>query len=114
MSQQPLIVFTGGGSGGHVFPAFAVIDRLGMNARILWIGSRRGIEADIVSRRGIDFRGISAGKLRRYISLKNGIDFFRFLAGIGESLVLLARFRPALVFSKGGLSVCRRLLRHTS
>lgn len=101
-SAKPVIVFTGGGTGGHVFPAFAVIDELGAELQVLWLGSRGGMEGRLVAERGIDFVGISAGKLRRYFSLRNVVDAFRFLVGVAEALVLLARIRPRLVFSKGG------------
>jgi UDP-N-acetylglucosamine--N-acetylmuramyl-(pentapeptide) pyrophosphoryl-undecaprenol N-acetylglucosamine transferase len=105
-SSRKIIAFAGGGSGGHVFPAFGVIDALEpavrREYRMVWIGSRRGVERDIVARRGLEYRAISTGKLRRYLSLKNILDAFRFVFGIAESLVLLARLKPALLFSKGG------------
>jgi UDP-N-acetylglucosamine--N-acetylmuramyl-(pentapeptide) pyrophosphoryl-undecaprenol N-acetylglucosamine transferase len=107
--SRKIIAFTGGGSGGHVFPAFGVIDELDAakvaDYRLVWIGSRRGVEGDMVRHRGIDFFGISAGKLRRYLSLRNLADAVRFLSGILEALFLMLRLRPAILFSKGGLCV---------
>jgi UDP-N-acetylglucosamine--N-acetylmuramyl-(pentapeptide) pyrophosphoryl-undecaprenol N-acetylglucosamine transferase len=104
--SRKIIAFTGGGSGGHVFPAFGVIDELDAakvaDYRLVWIGSRRGVEGDMVRHRGIDFFGISAGKLRRYLSLRNLADAVRFLSGILEALFLMLRLRPAILFSKGG------------
>lgn len=98
------IAFTGGGSGGHVFPGIAVIERLTaqLNTKIFWIGSRSGVERRIVERHGLDFYGIPAGKLRRYFSLHNLFDVFRVLAGLLNSFILLLKKRPALLFSKGG------------
>jgi UDP-N-acetylglucosamine--N-acetylmuramyl-(pentapeptide) pyrophosphoryl-undecaprenol N-acetylglucosamine transferase len=98
------IVFTGGGTGGHVYPGIAVIERLRREwtGNILWVGSSKGMERAILEGRGIPFRGVPSGKLRRYFSLRTGIDAFRVLGGFFASLVLFIRVRPRAVFSKGG------------
>jgi UDP-N-acetylglucosamine--N-acetylmuramyl-(pentapeptide) pyrophosphoryl-undecaprenol N-acetylglucosamine transferase len=96
----PLVAFTGGGTAGHVFPGIAVAEALA--CRVIWIGSSRGVEKDLLARAGIEFRGIPAGKLRRYFSLRNFSDVARTIAGVVASLRILRRERPALLFSKGG------------
>jgi len=98
------IAFAGGGTGGHIFPGLAVIDELRSvtDCRVIWIGSTRGMDRAIVEDNGIEFFGISSGKLRRYFSISNAIDVFRILAGIAQSIFILARARPSLLFSKGG------------
>jgi len=98
------IVFTGGGTAGHVFPALAVLEELAprWSGRVVWIGSRRGMEREILRRRAMPYYGIPAGKLRRYFSLANFLDLFRLLGGFFASLAVLAREKPRLVFSKGG------------
>jgi UDP-N-acetylglucosamine--N-acetylmuramyl-(pentapeptide) pyrophosphoryl-undecaprenol N-acetylglucosamine transferase len=98
------IVVTGGGTGGHVFPALAVVDELRAlwPGRVVWIGSARGMERAVVGSRGLPFYGVPSGKLRRYLSLENLCDGFRVLAGLLASLVILIREKPRLVFSKGG------------
>ncbi|MFW5801794.1 MAG: UDP-N-acetylglucosamine--N-acetylmuramyl-(pentapeptide) pyrophosphoryl-undecaprenol N-acetylglucosamine transferase, partial [Spirochaeta sp.] len=98
------IVFTGGGTGGHVFPGLAVAEELLQRGEydLLWMGSPHGIEYSIVKRWGVPFIGIPAGKLRRYFSLHNIIDIFRVLAGFCASCMHFIRVRPDLVFSKGG------------
>lgn len=101
-----VIVFTGGGTGGHVFPGLAVIEALRSRAsepaETVWIGETRGIERGLVKRFGVDFIGIPAGKLRRYLSLRNLGDIFAVLAAILRSVRELRRLKPALLFSKGG------------
>ena len=94
------IAFAGGGTAGHVFPGLAIAEELGR--RILWIGSSTGVERNLVGEAGIDFRGIPPGKLRRYVSFRNFSDMAKTVAGIFASLKILARERPALLFSKGG------------
>ncbi len=96
------IVFTGGGTAGHVYPALAVISALGPGFDVSWIGSRSGMERRLVSEAGIRYHAIPAGKWRRYLSAANLADVLRVLAGIFAAMVVLARERPALLFSKGG------------
>jgi UDP-N-acetylglucosamine--N-acetylmuramyl-(pentapeptide) pyrophosphoryl-undecaprenol N-acetylglucosamine transferase len=98
------IAITGGGTGGHVFPALAVAEEIARLWRgpLLWIGSRGGIERSLVRTAGIPFRGIPAGKLRRYFSLHNLTDLFKIGAGVIASIVVMKKERPALLFSKGG------------
>jgi UDP-N-acetylglucosamine--N-acetylmuramyl-(pentapeptide) pyrophosphoryl-undecaprenol N-acetylglucosamine transferase len=102
--SRPLVLFTGGGTGGHVYPGLAVLDELtsrGM-VRTAWIGSRNGMEARIVPSAGVEYHGVPSGKLRRYVSVSNLIDVFRIGAGIVKSVGLMRRLRPAILFSKGG------------
>jgi UDP-N-acetylglucosamine--N-acetylmuramyl-(pentapeptide) pyrophosphoryl-undecaprenol N-acetylglucosamine transferase len=98
------IVFTGGGTGGHVYPGLAVFSSLSnvWQSRVIWVGSRRGVERRIVADAGIPYRSVPVGKLRRYFDLENVFDIFRVLAGIIAALRLLRHLRTELVFSKGG------------
>lgn len=99
-----LIVFTGGGTGGHVYPGLAVIEELREigEVDVRWIGSTRGIERRICRRVGVPYIGIPSGKLRRYLSFRNITDLFRIGAGVLRAFFLLAALRPAFLFSKGG------------
>ena len=102
--SKVVIAFTGGGTGGHVFPGLAVIEELNEHDHwhCVWIGSLTGIERAIVRRQGIDYYGSPCGKLRRYFSLRNAVDILWCAAGVLRSLILIARLRPVLLFSKGG------------
>lgn len=100
---MPSIVFTGGGSAGHVTPNLALVARLKeLGWKIDYIGSRDGIEKGIVSEWDISFYHISSGKLRRYFDLKNIKDPFKVLKGVWDAYRILRRLRPDVVFSKGG------------
>ncbi len=100
------IAFTGGGTGGHVIPGIAVMEALRekYSGELYWIGSRKGIERDILRRSApyCHYRSVPTGKLRRYISLQNFVDLFRVAAGVIWSFVILLRLRPDVLFSKGG------------
>jgi UDP-N-acetylglucosamine--N-acetylmuramyl-(pentapeptide) pyrophosphoryl-undecaprenol N-acetylglucosamine transferase len=117
MGKIITVVFAGGGTGGHIYPGLAVADALreqaaseGRDIRIYWIGCVSGMDRIIVEKnvdrngkRSADFfYGIPAGKLRRYFSLKNITDIFKIAGGFFASFVLLAKIKPAVLFSKGG------------
>ena len=106
-SSGPKIVLTGGGTGGHVYPALAVaaaIERLAPGSELLYIGGDR-IEAKIVPEAGIPFRSISvhglAGgapmgrRLRSLVELAIGLPLI-------QSLRILRAFRPGVVVGSGG------------
>lgn len=97
------IVLTGGGTAGHVTPNIALIPRLKeLGYEIFYIGSHNGIEKTLISQMGIEYYGISTGKLRRYFDLKNFTDPFRVIHGYQEAVKLMKQLHPDIVFSKGG------------
>lgn len=100
------MVIAGGGTGGHVTPALATLaalrERQITPLDLLWIGTRGGIEERMAKEQEIPFRAIQTGKLRRYLSIENVLDFGRVPIGVAQALVILRRFRPDVVFSTGG------------
>jgi UDP-N-acetylglucosamine--N-acetylmuramyl-(pentapeptide) pyrophosphoryl-undecaprenol N-acetylglucosamine transferase len=111
------IAVTGGGTGGHTLPTLAVIKslkRIDQDISIIFIGSRFGIESQLIPKMGIEYFGISTGKFRRYHKskilniidvttiFKNIADFFKFVAGIGQARRILSDKRPDVLFAKGG------------
>ena len=97
------IVLTGGGTAGHVTPNLALLPLLKAHGyEVRYIGSKNGMEKQLVEDAGIPYDGISSGKLRRYFDWKNFTDPFRVLKGFGEAKKLLKTYKPDVVFSKGG------------
>jgi UDP-N-acetylglucosamine--N-acetylmuramyl-(pentapeptide) pyrophosphoryl-undecaprenol N-acetylglucosamine transferase len=97
------IVFTGGGSAGHVTPNLALIARLKEQGwRVDYIGSADGIEREIIEEAGIRFHPISSGKLRRYFDLQNFKDPFKVMKGVADAYRIIRKLKPNAVFSKGG------------
>lgn len=99
------IVFCGGGSGGHVLPALSLIKKIRETvptAEIVCIGSYEGIESRLLS--SFNYTGISTGKLRRYFSLENMLDFFKVIYGVGQAYLKLFSFdrRDTVIISTGG------------
>ena len=115
--NNEVVFFTGGGTAGHIYPGLAVAEQLrslaekeGRKLIICWIGCSKGMDKKIVTssvsasgQQTVDvFYGIPAGKLRRYFSLKNLSDLFRVAGGYFSAKHILRKYKPALLFSKGG------------
>ncbi|MDR2716655.1 MAG: undecaprenyldiphospho-muramoylpentapeptide beta-N-acetylglucosaminyltransferase [Treponema sp.] len=101
------IAFTGGGTGGHIYPGLAVVEGLktrltGLDYRLFWIGSNAGMDRSIVEGAGLEFFGIPAGRLRRYFTLKTIPDIFRVAAGFCAARSILKKQKVDILFSKGG------------
>jgi UDP-N-acetylglucosamine--N-acetylmuramyl-(pentapeptide) pyrophosphoryl-undecaprenol N-acetylglucosamine transferase len=97
------VVLTGGGTAGHVNPNIALIKALqARGCDLLYIGSKAGVEHQMITAKGIPYYAVRSGKLRRYFSWKNIIDPLNVFIGIIQAIYLLYRLKPAIVFSKGG------------
>lgn len=104
MSEKS-IIFTGGGSGGHVVPAITLIqDFIKKDFKIYYIGSYKGIEKQLTKGFVSEYFGISTGKLRRYIDLENLKDCFRIFAGFFQALKILSTIKTKniVLVSMGG------------
>lgn len=106
------IVFTGGGTGGHIYPGLAVVDELKRITaengcepfEVVWIASKKKLDRDIIEKAGTvnRFYAVSSGKLRRYLSFENFIDMFKIIGAFFASFFILAKEKPDFLFSKGG------------
>jgi UDP-N-acetylglucosamine--N-acetylmuramyl-(pentapeptide) pyrophosphoryl-undecaprenol N-acetylglucosamine transferase len=101
------IAFTGGGTGGHIYPGLAVAAELKKllsdhEFQLIWLGSSAGIDRPLVEEAGIKFFGVPSGKLRRYFSLRTIVDFFKVIGGFFVSRKILKKQKVSLLFSKGG------------
>ncbi|MHB0856686.1 MAG: undecaprenyldiphospho-muramoylpentapeptide beta-N-acetylglucosaminyltransferase [Anaerolineae bacterium] len=103
------LLITGGGTGGHVYPALAVVEALFAQekyattvADIVWVGSSQSIEERILAREGVPFRAISAGPLRGANPVKKIGSLARQVGGLFASLRLLRAWRPEVVLATGG------------
>lgn len=98
------IVFTGGGTAGHVTPNMALMDKLNPGEwEIHYIGTNEGIEKQLMAQRPeVHYHAVAWGKLRRYFSWKNFTDPFRVVQGYFQSRRILKEVTPDVLFSKGG------------
>ena len=98
------IVLTGGGTAGHVTPHLSLIPRLRQEGYdIHYIGTEKGIEHEMIAKiPDVTYHAVKSGKLRRYFSLQNFTDPFRVVAGAFQSMHLMRKLKPDVLFSKGG------------
>ena len=97
------IVLTGGGTAGHVTPHLALLPHLLEEGwDVHYIGTRDGIEHDMMNLPGVTYHSVKSGKLRRYHDWKNFTDPFRVIAGAFQSARLMGKLKPDVCFSKGG------------
>ena len=96
-------LLTGGGTGGHIFPAIAVGRVLRERGnRLLFVGTREGMEAQLVPEAGFDMAFIRSGGLNR-VAFRQKVETALGLPGsVMAALRLIRRFRPQAVFSMGG------------
>lgn len=98
-------IISGGGTGGHIYPALAIakeIKNSDKNAEILYIGTEKGLEAELVPKEGIDFKTIRVKGLPRKINKDSFIALRELLAGLKESQKIIHEFKPDLVIGTGG------------
>jgi len=103
--EKACIAFTGGGTGGHIYPGLAVIEelrKLGFKGRIVWIGSEKELDRSIVIGQGIEYYAIPSGKFRRKLSLRNISDLGRIASAYFRARDILKDIHPSILFSKGG------------
>ena len=99
------IVLSGGGTGGHIYPALAMareIKKLNPDASFLYIGTEKGLEKDLVKREGLDFKAIEITGFKRSLSFDNVKTIWRFLKGVSNSKKILKEYKPDVVIGTGG------------
>lgn len=99
------VIVTGGGTGGHIYPAMAVarglLDKVN-NVKVLYVGTREGMEAKIVPDNGLEFKGISGKGLSRKLSLDTFKTATSNVKALWETKKILKDFHPDLVVGTGG------------
>lgn len=98
------VVFAGGGTGGHLFPAVAIAERLveKSNVDFVFVGTKNKIEARIVPQLGYKFRTIWIGGFSRKFRMSNFLLPLKVVVSVFQSLKLLLEFKPQVVVGTGG------------
>ncbi|MFT9598377.1 undecaprenyldiphospho-muramoylpentapeptide beta-N-acetylglucosaminyltransferase [Mesobacillus sp.] len=99
------IAVSGGGTGGHIYPALALIREIQKkdeNVEFLYIGTEKGLESKLVPRENIPFKSIHITGFKRKISFENVKTILRFLKGVRDSKKMLKEFKPDVVIGTGG------------
>jgi UDP-N-acetylglucosamine--N-acetylmuramyl-(pentapeptide) pyrophosphoryl-undecaprenol N-acetylglucosamine transferase len=98
------VVLTGGGTGGHLYPGLAIAEELAKRVpcRFLFIGTGRGLESSVVPARGMAFKTVWIGGLKRGRFLANLLFPLKMAVSFFQSLAILIRYRPNLAVGTGG------------
>ncbi len=98
------ILISGGGTAGHINPALAIADyaKKKANAKILFVGTERGLEKTLVTREDYDIQFIDVEGLKRSLTLKNFIVIAKYLKAIADSKKIIKKFAPDVVIGTGG------------
>lgn len=99
------IAVSGGGTGGHIYPALALIreiQKVNKDAEFLYIGTENGLESKLVPREGIPFKSIHITGFKRKLSFENIKTIYRFLKGVRDSKKIVKDFNPDIVIGTGG------------
>lgn len=99
------IVISGGGTGGHIYPALALIREIQKEtdeAEFLYIGTKNGLESKLVPRENIPFKSIHITGFKRKLSVENLKTVYRFIKGARDSKKILKDFKPDVVIGTGG------------
>src|SRR5438270_5395546 len=98
------VLVSGGGTGGHIYPALAVATQLRKQhqAEILYLGSDDGLETELVPATGFPIAVVRAGKLRRYVSWQTITGVARVPMGMMQAVNIVRQFQPDVAFTSGG------------
>lgn len=99
------VIMTGGGTGGHIYPAIAIADeirRRDPDAEILFAGAERGLEKDMIPAHGYDIRLITVAGFNRKNPFKNIAVMKKLMKGSRQAKEIIRDFRPDFVVGTGG------------
>lgn len=99
------LIVSAGGTGGHIYPALAMIDALKKQepeSDILYVGSQRGLEKNIVPNRGIPFEELEIQGFRRKLSMDNVKTMILFMKAVNRAKKIITEFQPDVVVGMGG------------
>ncbi|WP_261810249.1 undecaprenyldiphospho-muramoylpentapeptide beta-N-acetylglucosaminyltransferase [Levilactobacillus humaensis] len=99
------LIVSGGGTGGHIYPALALIKALKKrdpDAEVLYVGSERGLESSIVPAKGIPFKSTKIQGFKRSLSFENFKTVYLFLKSVHETKKMIREFKPDVVVGTGG------------
>ncbi|MEM1001860.1 MAG: undecaprenyldiphospho-muramoylpentapeptide beta-N-acetylglucosaminyltransferase [Bacteroidota bacterium] len=100
-------ILSGGGTGGHIYPAIAIANELKRrypNAEFLFVGARDRMEMEKVPKAGYRIEGLWISGIQRKLSLKNLMFPFKLLSSILKSKSIIKRFQPNVAIGTGGFA----------
>lgn len=106
------VIIAAAQTGGHINPGIAIANKIkkeNKEATIMFIGTTRGLENDLVPRAGFDLKTIEAYGINRKISANNLKNMIKTIKGFGEAKKIIKEFKPDIVIGTGGF-ICGPVL----
>ncbi|WP_417885924.1 undecaprenyldiphospho-muramoylpentapeptide beta-N-acetylglucosaminyltransferase [Zunongwangia sp.] len=107
MSKNLKIIISGGGTGGHIYPAIAIADEVKSrypDAEILFVGAKDRMEMEKVPQAGYDIKGLWITGIQRKLTLKNLIFPFKLLSSLYNAKKIIKEFKPDVAIGTGGFA----------
>ena len=99
------VMLSGGGTGGHIYPAISIANRIKdeyPDVEILFVGTEKGIESEIVPKNGFELKTVTVQGFNRKIDLENIKRVFRLFKGMEQARRVIKKFKPDVVIGTGG------------
>ena len=99
------VLLSGGGTGGHVYPAIAIANKIkeeNPDCEILFVGTEKGIESEIVPKYGYELKTVTVQGFRRKIDFENVKRVFKLCKGLEQSRRIVKKYKPDIVIGTGG------------
>lgn len=106
------VILSGGGTGGHIYPAITIIKAIEKKVKsceVLFVGTTKGLEADIIPKEGYHFSTVDIRGFERRFSLQNVATVIKSVTSVWESHNIIRKFKPDIVIGTGGY-VCGPVL----
>lgn len=114
MSKKINILLSGGGTGGHIYPAIAIANELKWrypNANFLFVGAKDRMEMEKVPQNGYDIKGLWISGIQRKLTAKNVLFPFKLLSSLFKANAIIKSFKPDVVIGTGGFASGPTLMR---
>ena len=99
------VIIAAAGTAGHINPGLAIANKIKeeeKDSKIIFIGTTRGLENDLVPRAGYELKTIDAYGLSKKISIENIKKMYKTLKGYGEAKKIIKEFKPDIIVGAGG------------
>ncbi|WBX70841.1 undecaprenyldiphospho-muramoylpentapeptide beta-N-acetylglucosaminyltransferase [Tenacibaculum retecalamus] len=107
MKQSINVIISGGGTGGHIYPAIAIANEIKVrypDANILFVGAKDKMEMEKVPQAGYDIKGLWISGIQRKITAKNLLFPVKLLSSLWNAHKIIRKFKPNVVIGTGGFA----------
>ncbi|WP_281980594.1 undecaprenyldiphospho-muramoylpentapeptide beta-N-acetylglucosaminyltransferase [Tenacibaculum mesophilum] len=107
MKQSINIIISGGGTGGHIYPAIAIANEVKVRypeANILFVGAKDKMEMEKVPQAGYEIKGLWISGIQRKLTLKNLMFPFKLVSSLWKAYRIIRKFKPDVAVGTGGFA----------